>query len=102
MVFKPGAERVAIQPRRKAVVTEPVRTYVDVDRTKCIGSGNCTIVAQELFDLDDQGLVILLDPDPESFDTADVAEAGCPARAIRVIRPARRTTKTDTGVSDVS
>ncbi|MET7773880.1 ferredoxin [Nocardia sp. NPDC005366] len=58
---------------------------VVVDRDKCIGAGQCVYVAPEVFDQDDDGLVILLKEDVENNgDTADVqqAEVLCPARAI--------------------
>lgn len=56
---------------------------VVVDRDKCIGAGQCVYVAPEVFDQDDDGLVILLKEDVDS-DTEDVrqAEELCPARAI--------------------
>ncbi|WP_067722289.1 ferredoxin [Nocardia yamanashiensis] len=58
---------------------------VVVDRGKCIGAGQCVYVAPDVFDQDDDGLVILLKEDViDDGDTADVqqAEVLCPARAI--------------------
>ncbi|WP_067693078.1 ferredoxin [Nocardia jejuensis] len=63
---------------------------VVVDRGRCIGAGQCVYVAPEIFDQDDDGLVILLKEDVvKDSDTEDVrqAEILCPARAII---PARR------------
>lgn len=59
---------------------------IDVSRTACVGAGQCVLVAEELFDQDDEGLVILLDdsPAPAIQAVARKAAALCPARAIRV------------------
>ena len=35
---------------------------VHVDHDLCIGAGQCVLVAPQIFDQDDKGLVILLDP----------------------------------------
>jgi ferredoxin len=54
---------------------------VTADRSACIGSGNCVMWAAGTFDLDDRGLVILLE---SSDDDAAVLEAvrNCPAQAL--------------------
>ncbi|MGP4914361.1 ferredoxin [Brachybacterium tyrofermentans] len=63
---------------------------IDVDRAVCVGAGQCALTAPDVFDQDDDGLVVLLDPnaaeDPESEGGTVVrdAEALCPSRAIRV------------------
>lgn len=59
---------------------------ITADRDKCIGSGQCLLVAPELFDQDDDGFVAVLN-DRVEMNTADGAvEAAllCPARAITV------------------
>ncbi len=56
-----------------------------INREKCIGAGNCVMSAPAVFTQDDdEGLVIVLDPNP-SDDLADaVAEAMelCPGKVI--------------------
>jgi ferredoxin len=56
------------------------------DRDACIGSGNCMMVSEELFDADDDGVVVLLAEDvPESEkDHAREAVRFCPASVLRL------------------
>ncbi|WP_425558793.1 ferredoxin [Catenulispora subtropica] len=59
------------------------------DRTKCCGSGMCTLNVPDVFDQDpDEGLVIVLDPEPpqELHHAVEDAVELCPASAIRVAR----------------
>jgi ferredoxin len=59
--------------------------HVTVDTTKCIAAGACVMEAFEVFDQrDEDGVVILLNPDPDPEQHANVrrAIAACPARAI--------------------
>jgi len=55
-----------------------------VDRDRCIGSAACVAQSTELFDIDDEFLVVLLreKPTPEQLAAAETAVAACPARAI--------------------
>jgi ferredoxin len=59
---------------------------ITVDRLACVGAGQCALVAGELFDQDDDGIVDLLEPSPEpgQFVVARRAASLCPARAITV------------------
>lgn len=60
---------------------------VTIDLEKCIGSGQCVLAAGDVFDQrDDDGMVVLLDPNPRTERAADVklAAAVCPALAIAV------------------
>jgi ferredoxin len=60
--------------------------YVEVDVPKCVASGQCVLIAPEVFDQrDDDGMVILLDDSPGPEHHAGVREAAlvCPAAAIR-------------------
>ncbi|EID52346.1 ferredoxin [Saccharomonospora xinjiangensis] len=60
--------------------------HVHADREVCTGSGKCVLIAPEIFDQDDDGLVLLLDPepDPRLHDAAKEAVALCPVRALRI------------------
>jgi len=57
---------------------------ITADRPVCIGAGQCALVAEELFDQDDEGFVVLLEdePEPSQYAGARRAAALCPARAI--------------------
>ena len=62
----------------------PMRVIVDTD--KCCGAGQCCLLAPKVFDQQDDGKVILLDPTPPQPLQAAVREAAvvCPGAAIRV------------------
>lgn len=58
-----------------------------VDTEVCVGAGQCTLTAPEIFDQrDDDGTVILLQPEPPAdlHDAARKAATLCPTQAIRV------------------
>jgi ferredoxin len=59
---------------------------VQADREACIQAGNCVMVAADVFDQDDDGIVVVLDEDVEpSGEIADrVREAVklCPSSAL--------------------
>ncbi len=57
------------------------------DRDKCIGAGQCVLVAPEIFDqTEDDGTVIVLQEDPpaESHNAIRQAAGVCPGMAIEV------------------
>jgi ferredoxin len=58
---------------------------VTVDQDKCIGSGQCVLLAPEVFDQrDEDGIVLLKDANPPPELDTDVTEAAhvCPGLAI--------------------
>ena len=58
---------------------------VSVDEDKCCGSGQCVMLAPEVFDQrEDDGVVMLLQVEPDAGRHAAVREAAsmCPAAAI--------------------
>ncbi len=55
---------------------------VVIDRERCVGSGNCLYWAPGTFDLDDDGVSTVIDPDGDDEDRIRVAVEGCPTRAI--------------------
>ena len=59
---------------------------VVVDEDLCIGAGQCVLVAPAVFDQDEKGLVVLLDPTPPPalHEAARKAAKLCPARAITI------------------
>ena len=60
---------------------------VAIDRSRCVGAGQCVRVAPDVFDQDEQdGLVVLVDTNPGD-DIADYVRKAaqlCPAQAIRI------------------
>jgi ferredoxin len=59
---------------------------IHTDTGVCIGAGNCVRTAPDLFDQDDEGIVKLLnaEPDPTRDDAAREAEELCPSGAISI------------------
>lgn len=57
---------------------------VVVQTSACVGAGQCALVAPEVFDQDDDGIVLLLEENPQGadLDAATKAARLCPARAI--------------------
>ena len=55
-----------------------------VDRDKCIGSGMCTTIAPQLFDMDDDGVLIVIKETPASHEQRSLldAVACCPVNAL--------------------
>jgi ferredoxin len=56
------------------------------DRDACISSGNCMMVSEELFDADDDGVVVLLTEDVPASEEDHAREAVrfCPASVLRL------------------
>lgn len=57
---------------------------IGIQADACVGAGQCALVAPNVFDQDENGIVMLLEPDPQGpeFDAAVRAARLCPARAI--------------------
>ena len=57
---------------------------VEIDRERCMGSGNCVYWAGQVFDVaDDVVAVVIGDPDAHA-ERVRVAAEHCPTNAIRV------------------
>ncbi|MFA5883226.1 MAG: ferredoxin [Acidimicrobiia bacterium] len=59
---------------------------IEINREVCMGSGNCLFWAPGVFDLDDEGIAIVVDPAGASEDKIALAVDGCPTRAITLVR----------------
>lgn len=53
-----------------------------VDRDVCIGTANCVAIAPEVFELDNQGLSTVIDPDAGTDEQLREAAEECPVQAI--------------------
>jgi len=61
--------------------------HVRIDRVACAGVGTCAMTAPKVFAVnDDDGLVVLLDPEPDDSQRADIDAAVlfCPNQALTV------------------
>jgi ferredoxin len=59
---------------------------IRIDREVCMGSGNCSFWAPGVFDLDDEGIAVVVDPAAVPDDKIILAAQGCPTQAIAVLR----------------
>ena len=59
---------------------------IEINREVCMGSGNCSFWAPGVFDLDDDGIAIVIDPTAASDDKIVLAGQGCPTQAITIKR----------------
>jgi ferredoxin len=65
-----------------------VTLRVDVDVLKCVGSGQCALIAPDVFaQREDDGMVVLLDEDPPAkfHDAVRESAVVCPAAVIRLV-----------------
>jgi ferredoxin len=65
-------------------LSERNRIHVEVDRDLCIGSGDCVATAPAVFELDDEGKAVVLDPDAAPQEEVLEAARNCPVTAIFV------------------
>ena len=57
---------------------------IEVDRDRCVGSGTCEALAPTVFEVDDDGVLAVLRPEPGEEELPDVRDAvtACPTRAL--------------------
>jgi ferredoxin len=63
-----------------------VALEISIDRELCMGSGNCSFWAPGVFDLDDEGIAVVLDVNAAPEEKIVLAAQGCPTQAITVSR----------------
>ena len=59
---------------------------VDIDRTRCAGHGRCYVFAPDVFEPDDEGFAVPVNPEPGARERDDVVKAqrNCPEQAVIV------------------
>ena len=57
---------------------------IEVDRDLCASTGGCEALAPDVFEIGDDGALVVRRPEPAERDLPDVraAVAGCPTRAL--------------------
>ena len=55
---------------------------IRVDRTLCMGSGQCCWYAPNTFDQDDETIAIVIDPDGDPAEAIETAVTFCPTQAL--------------------
>ncbi|CAA9297463.1 MAG: Ferredoxin [uncultured Actinomycetospora sp.] len=60
---------------------------IEANRDICIGAGNCVLAAEDVFDQDDEALVVVLSDQPSDDQTTEVrnAVAQCPSGALSLV-----------------
>ncbi|MFJ9562860.1 ferredoxin [Streptomyces fuscichromogenes] len=61
---------------------------ITVDRTKCTGLGICESLAPDVFEVDDNGDLVLKSDtvEDDGLSAVEEAVAGCPTEALRLVR----------------
>jgi ferredoxin len=57
-------------------------TRVAIDRSRCVGAGQCSMIAPDVFELGDDGKSALVGGAPDDDEAVALAADLCPARAI--------------------
>jgi len=57
---------------------------IEVDRERCVGSGACEALAPDVFEVDDDGVLVVHRSEPADGELGDVRDAvqACPTRAL--------------------
>jgi ferredoxin len=63
---------------------------IDIDRDACMGSGNCVFAAPGIFELDDDSVARVVDPEASPEEAVVTAARQCPTHAITVRRDGDR------------
>jgi ferredoxin len=58
---------------------------IQVDRERCMGSGSCGFWAPATFDLDDEGIAVVIDAEGDDEQRVANAVRGCPTHAITLV-----------------
>jgi ferredoxin len=58
---------------------------IRVDRTLCMGSGQCAWYAPNTFDQDDETIAIVTDPDGDPAEAIKTAVESCPTQALSIV-----------------
>ena len=58
---------------------------IRVDRTLCMGSGQCSWYAPSTFDQDDETVAIVIDPQGDPEEAIRAAVKGCPTGALSIV-----------------
>jgi ferredoxin len=64
------------------VSQESPSARIVIDRSRCIGTGNCAFYAERTFDLDDENRAVVIDPDGDPAEKQKLAVAQCPTEAL--------------------
>lgn len=80
-------EEIKLPPGLPENISQKIRAggkirRIVVDRVKCIGANSCVAVAPDVFQLDDENLAYVTNPDSTDEDTIRLAAESCPVLAV--------------------
>lgn len=60
---------------------------IEVDRDRCASTGGCEAFAPDVFEVGEDGVLVVLAPEPDAADLPDVRTAvqACPTRALTLV-----------------
>jgi ferredoxin len=58
---------------------------IRIDRSLCMGSGQCSWYAPNTFDQDDETIAIVTDPEGDPEEAIKTAVVSCPTQAISIV-----------------
>jgi ferredoxin len=61
------------------------RREIRVDRSLCMGSGQCSWYAPNTFDQDDETIAIVVDQHGDPAEAIQAAVDSCPTRALSIV-----------------
>lgn len=68
--------------KRPARVRVPSKYRIEIVRKRCTGVGTCMELASRTFDMDDEAVAVVTDPDGNSSEQLLAAAESCPVDAI--------------------
>jgi len=74
-----GGESSATQP---ASTDSKKIGRIEVDRELCIGAESCVVVAPDVYEMDDENIAVVINPQGADFDTIMESAQACPVAAI--------------------
>jgi ferredoxin len=57
---------------------------IRIDRERCMGSGNCAFWAPATFDVGDDNVAVIIDPEGDDDDRLRKAIDACPTQALSI------------------
>jgi ferredoxin len=55
-----------------------------IDREACIGAASCVVVAEQMYQMDEENLAYIVDPESHDQDTILLSAQACPVLAVHL------------------
>lgn len=81
---QPAADQAAADKQPVSETHQVGKYKVEVIREKCISAASCVAIAPGTFDLDEEGIAVILSQTGDDPDTQLLAAQSCPTAAIIV------------------